>query len=345
MTSRELLIRTLNHEPVDRVPRDLWHSPGVELFRAEEVAEIELRYPQDIVQPDFEYPRGKRSKGKPYRVGRYTDAWGCTWRVTERGTVGEVEDPPLADPAKTAEYRPPFELLATDRSAQARFARANRSCAATSRFVLAWTATRPFDRLQLLRGRDAALDDLASGNQQIRSLLAMLHDFSCREMEMWAGTDVDGVALRDDWGTPEGLLLAPEIWRDLFKPLYRDYCKILHGKDKFVFFHSDGKIPEIFGELVRVGFDAIHCQLFLMDIERLAKRYRGRVTFWGEIDSLRVLPFGTTEEIRQAVRRVRKALDFGSGGVIAQCRWPLNVPLRNIAVVFEQWMMPLPMHV
>lgn len=345
MTSRDLVIRTLNHEPVDRVPRDVWCSPGVEMFRADEMAELEVRYPRDIVRPDFKYPPGKRSKGKPFRVGRYTDAWSCTWEVTERGTVGEAQDPPLADLGKIADYRPPFELVAGDRNAQARLARANRSCAATSRFVLGWSETRPLERLQLLRGGEAALADLASGSHQVRSLLGMLHEFFCQDMEMWAGTDVDGVVLADDWGTQEGLLVAPEIWRDLFRPLYREYCKILHAKDKFAFFHSDGKISEVFGELIRIGFDAINSQLFLMDIERLAKRYRGRVTFWGEIDRRQLLPFGTAEEIAEAVRRVRKALDFGSGGVIAQCQWGLNVPLRNIAAVFEQWMMPLPMHV
>ena len=47
----------------------------------------------------------------------------------------------------------------------------------------------------------------------------------------------------------------------LFRPLYREYCEILHAKDKFVFFHSDGNIGDIFGELVKVGIDAIHAQL------------------------------------------------------------------------------------
>jgi uroporphyrinogen decarboxylase len=345
MTSRDLVLRTLNQQPVDRAPRDLWYSPEVEALRADELAEMEIRYPKDIVRPDFKYPPGKRADGKPHRVGQYTDAWGCTWHVTERGTVGEVNNPPLADAAKITEYQPPFEILSADRHGQARLARANRSCAATSRFVLAWTETRPFERLKLLRGTEAALADLASGSQQIRTLLAMLHDFSCQEMEMWAGTDVDGVAFMDDWGSEDSLLVAPETWRELFRPLYRDYCKILHANDKFVFFHSDGNISRIFGELIKVGIDAIHSQLFLMDIERLAKRYRGRVTFWGEIDRHHVLPFGSPEEIREAVRRVRKALDFGSGGVIAQCEWGVNVPLRSIATVFEQWLMPLPMHV
>ena len=64
--------------------------------------------------------------------------------------------------------------------------------------------------------------------------------------------------------------------------MYRDYCKILHAKDKFVFFHADGNISDIFGDLVKLEIDAIHSQLGLMNVERLAKRHRGRVTFWAE---------------------------------------------------------------
>lgn len=339
MTSRDLVIRTLNHEPVARVPRDLWALPGVQSARADELAEIELRYPKDIVQPDFKYPPGKRSKGKPCRVGHYTDAWGCTFHVAENGLTGEVKEPPLTTEAKMAEYQPPFELLQG-----VNLARANRSCEETSRFVLAWTETRPFERLQFLRGTEATFVDLISGDKAARSLLAMLHDFFCQEMQMWADSDVDGVEFMDDWGSQDALLIAPEMWREIFKPLYRDYCEILHAKDKFAFFHSDGEISDIFGDLIDAGVDAVNSQLFAMDIERLARQFRGHVTFWGEIDRQRVLPFGTIEESREAVNRVRRALDYGVGGLIAQCEWGLDVPIRKIAAIFDQWQQPLPMH-
>ncbi len=340
MTSRDLVIRTLNHEPVDRVPRDLWCSPEVEISRADELAEINIRYPKDIVAAEFKYPAGERCEGKPHRVGLYTDAWGCTWHVPQRGAIGQLRRPPLADQSKIAEYRPPFELLTG-----AKLGRVNRSCQTTSRFVLAWTETRPFQRLQLLRGTEAACADLAAGTAEIRSLLAMLHDFFCQEMEMWAETEVDGVEFMDQLASQDLLLIDPEIWRNLFKPLYRDYCDILHAKDKFAFFHSTGNISDIFGDLVRTGVDAINLQLSVTDVERLAKRFRGRVTFWGGIDRQHILPGGTRDQIAEAVCRVRKALDFGTGGVIAQYRWEPNVPLQNVVAVFEQWMLPLPVHV
>jgi len=338
-TSRDLVIRTLNHEPVERAPRDLWPSAVVEATRSDELSEINIRYPSDIVYPEFKYPAGKRPSGKSSREGQYTDAWGCTWQLSQQDTVSEVKSPPLADPGKMAAFRPPLETLEASR-----FARVNRSCENTSRFVLARTEIQPFQRLQALRGKEAALADLADDRQETRHLLAMLHEFFCREAELWADTTVDGVALHDDWGSADSLLVPPATWRELFRPLYRDYCKILHGKDKFVFFQSAGNIADIFGELVRIGVDAVHADWFPMNIERLARRYRGRITFWGGLDRPEVLLRGAPEEVRQAVQRVRKALDFGAGGVIAQCPWEPEVPLRRIAIVFEQWMLPLPMH-
>ncbi|MEE8452513.1 MAG: uroporphyrinogen decarboxylase family protein [Thermoguttaceae bacterium] len=339
MTSRELVIRTLNHEPVDRIPRDLWVRSAIKRSRPDELAEMETRFPSDIVRPDFKVPPGKRSKGKPSRKGTHTDAWGCTWHVASDGAIGTLEESPLVTVAEIAQYEPPWEILGG-----INLAPINRNCAETSRFVLAQTETRPFERLQHLRGAEAALADLRSGRKRIHTLLAMLHDFFCKEMELWADSDVDGVVFCDNWGSQSGLRIAPEMWRDLFRPLYRDYCEILHAKDKFAFFHSDGDISDIFGDLVKIGVDAIHSQLFAMKIERLAKRFRGQVTFWGEIDRQRTLPLGTVEEIREAVLRVRKALDFGSGGVIAQCEWSENVPIGNLIAAFDQWAQPLPMH-
>ena len=338
-TSRDRVIQTLNHEPVDRAPRDLWLAPGVEALHADEVAEMLFRYPSDIVKPDFRYPRGERSQGTPHEVGQYTDAWGCVWQVPHRGTMGQLQHSPLADLGQLAHYRPPLELLD-----QAAFAQVNRSCTNTSQFVLAWSETRPFERLQFLHGPEATFIDLAHGAGELLDLLRMLHDFSVREMETWAATDVDGVVFMDDWGAQTSLLISPEAWREVFKPLYRDYCDILHRHDKFAFFHSDGHIADIFHDLVEVGIDAINSQLFCMDIESLAEHFRSRVTFWGEIDRQWTLPLGTPNDVRAAVERVRRALDFGRGGLIAQCEWSLGVPFDNVAAVFEHWMQPMLAH-
>ncbi len=238
-----------------------------------------------------------------------------------------------------AGYQPPMEVLAG-----ATPDRVDRACAATSRFVLAWTQTGPLQRLQCLRGAHTALADLVHGTKPIRSLLARLHDFSCREMQMWAGTDVDGVALADDWGPSDGFSIDRQVWRDLLRPLYREYCEILHANDKFAMFHTRGNPAPFVGDLVRIGVDAIHSDLFAANVKRWAKRFRGRVTFWSGIGPQHIVKSGTPEAIREVVLRIRRALDFGSGGVIAQCEWGPQVPPKNVAAVFDQWMLPLRMH-
>jgi hypothetical protein len=145
----------------------------------------------------------------------------------------------------------------------------------------------------------------------------------------------------DDWGSQTSLLISPAMWREIFKPLYAEYCRILHKAGKFVFFHSDGNIEAIYPDMIEIGIDAVNSQLFCMNIEELGARYKGKMTFWGEVDRQHLLPFGTPEQVKNAVRRVRSALDDGNGGVIAQCEWGLKDPEANIEAVFEGWAVPV----
>ncbi|MBI2303061.1 MAG: methyltransferase [Armatimonadetes bacterium] len=337
MTSRERVIRTLQHQPVDRAPRELWALPGVTGGRADEYRRLLERFPPDFAGAAVRYGDSGRASGQAYTLGEYYDEWGCGWRCAEDGVAGEVFDPPLADWSSLTRYELPWELLDG-----ADFSQVDSSCAATDRFVKVGTHTRPFERLQFLRGSQALFEDLAYGTREMFELLAQLHAFYCREMEMWAATDVDAVSFMDDWGAQNALLISPAQWREVFKPLYRDYCDILHAAGKYVFFHSDGHIVAIYPDLIEIGVDAVNSQLFCMDIEELGRLYRGRITFWGEISRQDTLPFGTPDDCRAAVRRVRAALDDGHGGVIAQCEWGKRDPYANIEAVFEEWERPCP---
>jgi hypothetical protein len=335
-TSRERVIRSLCHQPIDRAPRDVWVAPGVLQERADDVAEIRYRFPSDIEPPDGLSPQGQRVAGRPGEIGFYTDAWGCRWRVDAAGAAGQPVEPPLAEKNHMAGYQPPWELL--DGGV---LPRVNESCAATSRFVLVRTETRPLERLLLLRGPEAAAADLAQGDASLRALLAAMHDFSCREMDLWAHSDIDGVAFGDSLSCLPAAHHPVDTWRAVFKPLYREYCNILHACDKFVFLHLDGDATEILPDLVDMGVDALHGDFDRMNLEQLAE-FRDQITFWGAVGPCALV--GRSDQVRDAVTRVRSSLDFGRGGVIAQCPWPAGVPLKNIAAYFDQWSQPLGMH-
>ena len=303
------------------------------MFRQDELDALLQRFPSDLVGPEFKYGPGERQQGIPYVVGSYADEWGCVWHVGEPGVVGEVKEPPLADWSALAHFKSPYEILE-----EADFSQVNRSCAEADRFVLAWTTVRPFERMQFLRGSEALYIDLGYETAEMLQLRDMVHEFFLRELEMWVKTDVDGIEFMDDWGAQRTLLISPKQWRSLFKPLYKDYCDLIHSAGKFAFFHSDGHITDIYPDLIEIGVDAVNSQLFCMDIEELGRRFGGQITFWGEISRQDILPFGTPDDVRAAVRRVRAALDDGRGGVFAQCEWGIGVSAENVATVFETWL-------
>jgi len=154
-------------------------------------------------------------------------------------------------------------------------------------------------------------------------------------MEAWAKTDVDALWFMDDWGAQKSLLVSPKTWIEFFKPLYKDYIDIAHSHGKKIFMHSDGYILDIIPHLIELGLDALNSQIFCMGVENL-RQFRGKITFWGEIDRQYLLPRGTAQEIQDAVRRVHENL-WQHGGCIAQCEFGAGANPDNVYRVFETW--------
>ncbi len=333
MNSRERVNRCLDFDTPDRAPRDLWRLAGVERYRSEELRTLLARFPVDFDNPPSPYGPCTRMAGTPAEVGSYTDEWDCTWTVAEPGVCGEVKRSPLAEWSALEDFTPPNEILDN-----ADFSGITAYCRASDRFTRTGTGVRPFERMQFLRGTENLLVDLMVQPAELFALRDMVHGFFLRELELWAATEVEGIQFMDDWGAQGSLLIDPELWRSFFKPMYREYCDIIKSSGKRVFFHSDGHIREIIPDLIEIGVDALNSQLFCMNIEEIGRQFQGKITFWGEICRQRILPFGTVDEVRAAVRRVRAALDKGNGGVMAQCEWGNRDPAENIAAVFETWM-------
>ncbi len=333
MTSRERIVRTLEFDCPDRAPRDLWTLAGVSMLRRGELDDVLAKYPVDFAGPRGRYGASRVSRGTSGEVGTYIDEWGCEWTVAEVGVCGEVKNPPLADWSRLDGWTPPWELLEN-----AELSQVDAACRQTEMFVKAGTNVRPFERMQFLRGTQNLFVDIMTQSAEFQHLCKLIHEFNLRDIEMWARTGVDAIGWMDDWGTQSALLINPELWRQIFKPMYKDYAEICKKAGKYTFFHSDGYIADIYPDLIEIGIHAVNSQLFCMDIEELGRRYKGRVTFWGEISRQDILPFGTVEDVRAAVRRVRRALDDGRGGVIAQCEWGVRDPKENIEAVFETWM-------
>ena len=332
---RELVSRTVTFRYPERVPRDLWTLPWAQTRFPAELAELRERFPLDIAgAPDVHEP-SPRTTGDAYVVGRYVDEWGCVFSSIQAGVVGEVKEPVVRDLDDWKALRPPVEILPRDPGAARD--RVNAFCAGTDRFVLSACAARPWERLQFLRGTQEAMMDVAAPDDRLRGLIRAIHDFYLRELEFWATTDVDALFFMDDWGAQRQLLIPPATWRELFKPLYREYCDLARGAGKLVFMHSDGCIAEVYEDLVEIGVHAVNSQLFAMDLDDLARRVKGRISFWGEIDRQHVMTAADPEEGRRAVRAVARALYDPSGGLIAQFELGAGANPAVARAVYEEW--------
>jgi len=153
---------------------------------------------------------------------------------------------------------------------------------------------------------------------------------------------VDVIQEGDDYGSQRRLQVSPEAWRGMFKPRLRQL--LAHIKSlaphASVFFHSCGSIREILPDLIEVGVDALNSVQVAaagMDSAELKREFGEDLTFWGGgVDTQRVLPTGTLQEVRDEVRR--RIYDFAPrGGFVfaAVHNIQSDVPPENIMAMRE----------
>jgi uroporphyrinogen-III decarboxylase len=334
VTSRELVLKTLEFENKDsRAPRQLWTLPWAGQHYPEELKAIEADYPSDFGGPPVKLREQSAGHGDPYVVGEYVDDWGCRFVNLQKGVHGQVKDPIVSgedeDWEDLSRVHIPTEWLSFDTE------EVDRYCASTDKFVIAGCCPRPFEQLQFIRGTENLLMDLALKPAGLTRFIGRMHQFYCELLEKWAKTKVDALSYMDDWGTQKNLLVSPDTWVAIFKPLYKDYIDIAHRNGKKIFMHSDGHTLAIYPYLVELGLDAFNSQIFCMGVENLAP-FKGKITFWGEMDRQHLLPSGTTADIRGAVRQVYDTL-WKDGGCIAQCEFGAGAKPENVRAMFAAW--------
>ncbi len=332
MKPRQIVQAALDFQDTPRTPRQLWTLSWPEIHHPGELARIRERFPDDIKHVPPVYRTPPRTSGNPWEPGTYVDEWGCPFENCQRGQIGEVKTPPLSSVAEVLDYPLPEELLSLNTE------EVDRYCAAHEEFHLPGAVVRPFERLQFLCGSETVFVELLEEPEAAEKALRHLHEFHLKELEVWARTKVDGLFVIDDWGSQNALLISPDLWRKLFKPLYADYAALAHQHGKRLFMHSDGYILPIMEDLIEAGVDAINSQVFCMGVEELGRRFRGRITFWGEIDRQSILPHPSREPVERAVDAMWEHLRAPhGGGVIAQCEFGLGARPENVWRVFERW--------
>lgn len=159
---------------------------------------------------------------------------------------GEVHNPLLPDLLICKNVQPPYETLPEICRP------ATRSTASAPRPInlLSVAPARARERYQFIRGSFNTYLDIAEVDVNFDSLLQRDPGLLLEELEFWCSTDVDAVNFMDDWGAQRKMLISPHMWREIFKPLYREYCEMAHAHGKFIFMQFGWLYPRYLS-----GFD------------------------------------------------------------------------------------------
>lgn len=184
-------------------------------------------------------------------------------------------------------------------------------------YRLAGLGITGFNLYTFIRGFANAMTDFVEDRKLAEMLLDMIMSFESELIAMAAEHGFDGIHLADDWGSQESLFIAPELWRDLFKPRYEEQVLHAHNLGLHVWFHSCGRIQDIVGDFHDIGIDVLNIsQPNANDLERVGTQFRSRQCFMEPISYQTVSISGTPEQIRAEAQRLYRLLGAPDGGFI-----------------------------
>ena len=290
MTSREVVLRSIRFETPDRLARDL---PG--------------DYGSDFASTGMDpSPDARPSSG--------VDEWGAVWENIGVSQLGEVKTPPLAD------WKDMAALCVPDVREPRRWRSLEGARERAGEKFLLGSGISIYERVHFIRGLENTWLDIYDARDRLCGLIDVLVEMNLVAIENYAREGVDGYIWCDDWGLQTGLMIAPQAWREIWRPRYARIYEAAHAAGMVTFLHSCGHIVDILDDLIEIGLDVIHMdQQENMGLELLGERFGGRLTFFSPVDIQQTMAHGTLDEIRAYARRMARLLGRKEGGFIP--RW------------------------
>lgn len=161
-----------------------------------------------------------------------------------------------------------------------------------------------FERMWSLRGMENSLTDFYEYPEEVHRLFQKLTDYYMRIMErIKEEAGADAIFVTDDIGTQNSPFFSLGIFREFFKPYYKQLIDKAHSLGMHFWLHTCGNIELYLEDFIEIGLDVIHpIQKYTMDYKHIAETYGDRICLLVGFDVQQTIPFGTPEAVRQEVR-------------------------------------------
>jgi len=312
MTPKERVLATLNRQPVDRLPIDLWHTPEIAAMlrqhtgAADDFAMWRALGLDKIVWNFMDYrteegDRAGAQSGAGAEAGGQRTMWGVPLKNIQAGEAryAEFGEAPLSgyDTTTSLDHYPfwprvdRFDYDAADALAQ----RAARD------YVVIGPWVSFFEIYCQLRGLERALMDLVEFPDLVDAILDRVESIQTEMMKRFFARSAKHLTLvfvSDDIAGQKSLLMSPRMWDRHLKPRMRRWCDLIHGHGLKVFYHTDGAARALLRPIVDCGVDVLNPIQHAcpgMDLAELKRGFGSRVIFHGGVDNQSVLPRGRTD--------------------------------------------------
>jgi len=365
-TSRQRVIETMEHREPDRVPLTLGitynaylnlvdllgisleKDPIPDVWTCVEIAPEVI----NSLEIDLVHVGMMPAPGYPRHIdGKLIDEWGREWRRVDFGGsfYFELVKSPMADlTVKDLEDFPwpnPLDSAITDALKEKVDWWRNNS----DKAIAVAVPVGSFQTASLLRGMEKWYMDTVLDTDFVHALMGKLADLGCIYIEQCCkavGKEVDLIWVDyGDLGTQQGPLISKEMFDSLIKPYFKRTWGF--AKTKFLeknprgklIKHCCGGIYPFIANFIECGLDVldpIQTTAKGMDPVKLKREFGNSLCFHGGIDTQKVLPYGTPEDVRGEVETVIGQLGPGGGYILtASHNIQVDVPPENILAMFE----------
>ncbi len=357
MTPRQRYLMTMNHQRPDRIPAV--YAARAEVDRAmmayygvDTLAEVHsilgtdgmagvgvaISFPEWEKKPKHAKPGDWPGGGQDFfwhDQRTFEDCWGTVQRVGRDEKYVEWIAGPLQDLDDPDDYPfPTVDDLIDDPDLPARV-----QAYKDQGLFVSSGVTQPYKQAWLLRGMEQFLMDYLINPGFVNKLYDRIYglwtEIGCRVVS--AGVDMFCVG--GDIAMQDRILMGAATWRRFDKPRLAAMFSELRAikPDLHLYIHSDGDLTEIMDDLIEVGFDVIDpIQPECMDPVEVKRRWGDKITLHGCGSLQQVLPFGSTEDVRNHVIELIEKCGY-NGGLVLRVSNAIgfDVPTENVVTFFE----------
>jgi len=190
-------------------------------------------------------------------------------------------------------------------------------------------------------GMESALMKMLAEPDMFLAVLHKITEFYLRANEIFYEAtkgELDAVLLGNDFGSQTGLMVDPELLRQLVFPSVKMLIQQAKSYNLKVVYHSCGSIFPVITDLIEMGVDVVHpIQALAKDMEpaKLKDNFGDKVAFCGGVDAQELLVNGKPEEVAKKIQQLKEL--FPTGLVISPSHEAIlpDIPPVNVEAIFN----------